>query len=108
LLGVRAVLVESFERIHRSNLVGMGIVPLQFEPGQSAASLGLDGAERYAIRGFGGDIIPGQRVEVTAEGADGRSVTFGVTVRVDGPAEVAYMRAGGVLHLVLSQMLADA
>jgi aconitate hydratase A / 2-methylisocitrate dehydratase len=108
LLGVRAVLVESFERIHRSNLVGMGIVPLQFEPGQSAASLGLDGTERYAIRGFGGDIIPGQRVEVTAEGADGRSVTFGVTVRVDGPAEVAYMRAGGVLHLVLSQMLADA
>jgi aconitate hydratase len=108
LLGVRAVLAESFERIHRSNLVGMGIVPLQFEPGESAASLGIEGTERFAIRGFSGDIIPGQRVEVTAERAAGDAVPFGATVRVDGPAEVAYMRAGGVLHLVLSQMVAGA
>ena len=71
LLGVRFVLAESYERIHRSNLVGMGIVPLQFAAGDSAASLGLDGTETFAVRGFDGDIVPGQRVTVEAIGADG-------------------------------------
>jgi aconitate hydratase len=106
LLGVRFVLAESYERIHRSNLVGMGIVPLQYEAGASADSLGLDGTERFAVRGFTGDVVPGQRVEVTATRADGTDVAFGAVVRIDGPAEVQYMRAGGVLHLVLGQMLA--
>ncbi len=106
LLGVRFVLAESYERIHRSNLVGMGIVPLQFAPGASAASLGLIGTETYAVRGFNGDIVPGQQVSVEAVDAEGATTTFAATVRVDGAAEVAYMRAGGVLNLVLTQMLA--
>jgi aconitate hydratase len=106
LLGVRFVVAESYERIHRSNLVGTGIVPLQYEAGDSALSLGLDGTERYAIRGFTGDVGPGQRVEVAASRDDGSTVAFGAIVRVDGPAEVQYMRAGGVLNFVLGQMLA--
>jgi aconitate hydratase len=105
LLGVRFVLAETYERIHRSNLVGMGIVPLQFADGESAASLGLDGTETYAVRGLRGDVVPGQTVTVEAARADGTNVTFPATVRVDGDAEVAYMRAGGVLNLVLTQML---
>jgi aconitate hydratase len=105
LLGVRFVLAETYERIHRSNLVGMGIVPLQFAAGESAASLGIDGTETFAVRGFTGDIVPGQQVTVEATKADGSVTTCTATVRVDGAAEVAYMRAGGVLHLVLAQML---
>jgi aconitate hydratase len=105
LLGVRFVLAETYERIHRSNLVGMGIVPLQFAAGESAATLGIDGTETFAVRGFLGDIVPGQQVTIEAATADGSVTTFMATVRVDGPAEVAYMRAGGVLHLVLAQML---
>jgi len=105
LLGVRFVLAETYERIHRSNLVGMGVLPLQFAAGESAATLGLDGTETYAVRGFSGDIVPGQQVRVDAETADGSVTTFDATVRVDGAAEVAYMRAGGVLNLVLAQML---
>ncbi|HLB40024.1 MAG TPA: aconitate hydratase AcnA [Actinomycetota bacterium] len=107
LLGVRFVLAESYERIHRSNLVGMGIVPLQFAPGESASSLGLTGNETYAVRGFGGEIVPGRLVTVEAVAADGSATAFPATVRVDGLAEVAYMRAGGVLNLVLTQMLAN-
>jgi aconitate hydratase A / 2-methylisocitrate dehydratase len=106
LLGVRFVLAETYERIHRSNLVGMGVLPLRFAAGESAASLGLDGTETYAVRGLHGDIVPEQTVTVEATDAEGRTTSFTATVRVDGPAEVAYMRAGGVLHLVLSQMLA--
>ena len=106
LLGVRFVLAETYELIHRSNLVGMGIIPLQFATGESAASLGIDGTEAFAVRGLRGDLEPGQEVAVEATKDDGSTVTFSATVRVDGPAEVAYMRAGGVLHLVLSQMLA--
>jgi len=105
LLGVRFVLAETYERIHRSNLVGMGIVPLQFADGDTSASLGIDGTETYAVRGFTGDIVPGQTVTVEARRDDGTAVTFPATVRVDGPAEVAYMRAGGVLNLVCTQML---
>jgi aconitate hydratase len=105
LLGVRFVIAETYERIHRSNLVGMGVVPLQFMPGESAASVGVDGTETFAVRGLHGDIVPGQQVTIEATNAAGGTTSFGATVRVDGPAEVAYMRAGGVLHLVLSQML---
>src|SRR4029078_1759274 len=107
LLGVRFVIAETYERIHRSNLVGMGIVPLQFADGDTPASLGIDWNEPYAVRGFAGDIVPGQTVTVEARRDDGTAVTFPATVRVDGPAEVAYMRAGGVLNLVLTQMLSD-
>jgi aconitate hydratase len=83
----------------------MGIVPLQFAAGESAASLGLVGTETYAVRGFDGAIVPGQQVVVEAADAAGVVTTFSATVRVDGVAEVAYMRAGGVLNLVLTQML---
>ncbi len=105
LLGVRFVLAESYERIHRSNLVGMGVLPLQFPPGESAASLGLSGEETYAVRGLAGGIVAGQDVTVEATREDGTAVSFTARLRVDGPAEVDYVRAGGVLSLVLRQML---
>jgi aconitate hydratase len=107
LLGVRFVLAESYERIHRSNLVGMGILPLQFGGGDSAASLGLTGEETYAIRGLARGIVPGQDVTVEATRTDGTAVSFTATLRVDEPAEVDYLQAGGVLSLVLRQMLAS-
>jgi len=105
LLGVRFVLAESYERIHRSNLVGMGVLPLQYTDGASARSLGLDGTETYAVRGLAGGIEPGQRVTVEATKPDGVAVSFEAVLRVDGRAEVDYMKAGGVLALVLGQML---
>jgi aconitate hydratase len=102
LLGVRAVIAESFERIHRSNLVGMGVVPLQFMPGESAQSLGLTGREVFHIAGLaGGEEVPR---EVTVD-ADGRRFT--VTVRIDTPNEQRYYRNGGILQYVLRQLLAD-
>ncbi len=105
LLGVRFVIAESYERIHRSNLVGMGVLPLQYASGDSAASLGLTGRETLSARGLAGGITPGQQalVEVTRE--DGTSATFPVTVRIDAPAELDYFRAGGILRMVLRQML---
>jgi len=105
LLGIRFVLAESYERIHRSNLVGMGILPLQFAPGETAASLGLDGTESFAVRGLAGGIEPGQRVAVEAVRSDGTAVSFAARLRVDAEAEVEYVGAGGVLNLVLHQML---
>jgi aconitate hydratase len=105
LLGIRAVLAESFERIHRSNLVGMGIVPLQFRPGDSAASLGLTGREAFDVLGLAGGITPGQEATVRARSEDGREVSFPVTVRVDQPAEVEYLRDGGILRMVLRRLL---
>ena len=105
LLGVKAVLATSFERIHRSNLVGMGVLPLQFEPGESPQRLGLTGEEVYSITGLEAvDPLPRQ-VTVRAE-ADGRSREFIATVRVDTPAEAAYFRHGGILRYVLRQLLA--
>ena len=106
LLGVRAAIAESFERIHRSNLVGMGVLPLQYAAGESAGSLGLDGTETYEIRGLAGGITPKQTAQVTATRADGSTVEFDVTVRIDGPAEVEYYRNSGILQMVLRQMLA--
>jgi aconitate hydratase len=106
LLGVRAVIVESFERIHRSNLVGLGVLPLQFPAGQSASSLGLTGEETYSISGLaaamhGGGAPPGE-VSVRAESHDAReAVEFDATVRIDTPREAEYFRHGGILQYVL-------
>jgi len=105
LLGVRLVIAESFERIHRSNLVGMGILPLQFKPGQNPATLGLDGTETYATVNLSDDLKPLQDVTVRAEHADGRVITFETTCRIDTPVEIDYYRNGGILHTVLRNFL---
>jgi aconitate hydratase A / 2-methylisocitrate dehydratase len=104
LLGVRAVLAESFERIHRSNLVGMGVLPLQFKPGQTAEALGLAGLERLTIAGLAGDLRPRQELAVQVERPDGRD-TFPAVARLDSPVEINYYRQGGILHTVLRKML---
>jgi aconitate hydratase len=101
LLGVRAVIAESFERIHRSNLVGMGVLPLQFPPGQGTEALGLTGRETFTISDLRGGLIPGGRVMVGAEGPGGERKDFQVLVRVDTPTEVETLRNGGILHAVL-------
>src|SRR6202035_1151629 len=105
LLGVRAVLAESFERIHRSNLVGMGILPLEFQPGESLRSLGLTGTESFTIRGLAAGLKPGQKVEVEATGQDGAPRRFTVISRLDNGTDVEYLRHGGVLPLVLRQLM---
>ena len=106
LLGVRAVLAESFERIHRSNLVGMGVLPLQFLPGQDAASLGLSGREAYDILGLSDAIAPRSTVIVTAHGEAGDR-NFEAVVRLDGAIEVDYYRQGGILPAVLRRLAAE-
>ena len=105
LLGVKAVVAESYERIHRSNLVGMGVLPLQYLPGQTAASIGLDGTETFAVSVNDG-LQPRQKVEVTATKADGTKVQFETLCRIDTPVEVDYYRNGGILHTVLRKMAA--
>ncbi len=107
LLGVHAVLAESFERIHRSNLVGMGVMPLEFLPGESARSLGLTGRERYDIEGLAEGLAPRGRVRVRATAADGTAKTFVAVARVDTPDEVEYWRHGGLLPYVLRALLRD-
>jgi aconitate hydratase len=106
LLGVRAVIAESFERIHRSNLVGLGILPLQFLPGESASGLGVTGLETFDVLGISDGIEPGQQVRVVARGTAGEEVAFGTILRIDGTAEVEYYRHGGILRMVLREMLA--
>ncbi|MBP6634065.1 MAG: aconitate hydratase AcnA [Kofleriaceae bacterium] len=101
LLGVRAVIAKSFERIHRSNLIGMGVLPLQFEPGQDAASLGLTGSETFTITGVAAGLSPKKKVTVTADGK-----TFTAIARVDTPQEVEYLAHGGILQYVLRQRAA--
>jgi aconitate hydratase len=103
LLGVQAVIAVSFERIHRSNLVGMGILPLQFEPGQTAESLGLTGEESYDLPGLD-RLEPGARVTVAAAAPDGGRRQFTAVARLDTPMELAYYRAGGILPYVLEQL----
>jgi len=103
LLGVKAVLATSFERIHRSNLVGMGVLPLTFKEGESHESLGLDGTESFTIP-VTDDVQPLQDLTVTATHADGSSKEFTVSVRLDTPVEVEYYRNGGILHTVLRQL----
>jgi aconitate hydratase len=105
LLGVRAVLAESFERIHRSNLVGMGVLPLEFLPGETLASLGLTGLEIFAIEGLAGNFEPRKKMKITARTADGKEITFNALARIDTPFEVAYYQHGGILQYVLRQML---
>jgi aconitate hydratase len=105
LLGVRAVLAESFERIHRSNLVGMGVLPLEFLPGEGAGALGLAGDEQYDVIGIDEDLKPGGRVHLRATRADGSAIDFQARVRIDSPIELDYYRHGGILHMVLRQML---
>jgi len=104
LLGVRAVLAESFERIHRSNLVGMGVLPLQYRDGANAATLGLTGTETFTITGLAG-LAPRQEVEVVATAAGGIVKRFDAIVRIDGEAELDYYRDRGILQMVLRQML---
>jgi aconitate hydratase len=104
MLGVRAVLAESYERIHRSNLIGMGVLPLQFEPGESRETLGLTGEETYAIRGIAEGLGLGSRVEVVARAANGRQTSFRALARLDTPVELEYYRHAGILHYVLRQL----
>ena len=106
LLGIRAVIAESFERIHRSNLVGMGILPLQFQPGESRESVGLTGTERFTIRGLAAGLEPGQSIDVEAKRDDGSSKRFAVSCRLDNQTDVDYLQHGGVLPMVLRQLMA--
>ncbi len=105
LLGIRAVIAESFERIHRSNLVCMGVLPLQFKPGDSHESLGLTGTETYQITGIASDLSPGKELTVIAEHPDGGQVRFQVIARLDSPVEVTYYQHGGILNYVLRGMV---
>ncbi len=109
LLGVRAVLAESYERIHRSNLIGMGVLPLQFPEGESAASLGLDGTETFDIEGVTAlnDGVTPPTMKVTATRADGTAVSFDAVVRIDTPGERGYYTNGGILQYVLRQLVAS-
>ncbi|MDB4868853.1 MAG: acnA [Cohnella sp.] len=106
LLGVKAVIAESFERIHRSNLVGMGVLPLQFQPGHGWKTLGITGTETFEINGLSNDVKPGQTITVTAKREDGTTFEFMVIVRLDSIVDVDYYRNGGILQTVLRQMLA--
>ncbi|MWC29941.1 aconitate hydratase AcnA [Paenibacillus sp. MMS18-CY102] len=107
LLGVKAVIAESFERIHRSNLVGMGVLPLQFQPGQSWSSLGITGRETFDIVGLSNDVQPGQLVTVNAKREDGSTFEFQAIVRLDSLVDVDYYRNSGILQTVLRQMIAS-
>ncbi len=103
LLGVRAVIADSFERIHRSNLVGMGVLPLNFMPGENAETLGLDGSEKFTVTGVA-DIQPRQDVEVKVTREDGSELTFTARCRIDTYNELEYFRSGGILHYVLRKL----
>ena len=107
LLGVKAVIAESFERIHRSNLIGMGVLPVQYAEGENAESLGLTGHESFDITGLA-DLEPGKELTVKATSDDGDTKEFKVKARVDSPVEVEYLRNGGILHTVLRQMLKES
>jgi aconitate hydratase len=104
LLGVKAVIAESYERIHRSNLVGMGVLPLQYLPGENRESLGLTGRETYTIAGIASGLQPGKRLAVTAVADDGTTIAFEALCRIDTPVELDYYRHGGILPYVLRQL----
>src|SRR5207248_3103092 len=106
LLGVKAVVASSFERIHRSNLVGMGVLPLQFAEGTNAQTLKLDGSELFSITGLSDAIGPGMTLTLKIERADGKSDSVPVSLRIDTPVEIDYYRHGGLLQFVLRQLLA--
>jgi aconitate hydratase len=105
LLGVKAVIAESYERIHRSNLVAMGVLPLQFLQGQSRETLSLDGTEEYDMRGLADGLNPGHELTVRVHSKGGDEREFRATVRIDSGVEVDYFRHGGVLQMVLRRML---
>jgi aconitate hydratase len=107
LLGVRAVVAESYERIHRSNLIGMGVLPLEFIEGENAQSLGLSGEESFEITGLAGREAPPATVHVVARDKQGRTQEFETLVRIDTPVEAAYYRHGGILQYMLRQLLDD-
>jgi aconitate hydratase len=106
LLGVKAVVAQSFERIHRSNLVGMGVLPCQFKSGDSIQSLQLDGSETFDLIGLEKELTPRQDVSLVIHRADGSTQTIPVTLRIDTPIEVDYYLHGGILPYVLRQLLA--
>lgn len=105
LLGVRAVLAESFERIHRSNLVGMGVLPLQFLPGENIAAHGLDGREVFSISFGGRPVSPGMKVQVTAVKEDGRQISFTTRLRVENETEASYFASGGIMNAALKKLM---
>jgi aconitate hydratase len=108
LLGVRAVLAESYERIHRSNLVGMGVLPLQFLPGESATGHGLTGREQYDVLGLEDGLRPRQEVNVRVRDDAAHEQTIRAIARLDGPIDVEYFRHGGILPAVVRRLAADA
>jgi aconitate hydratase len=107
LLGVKAVIAQSYERIHRSNLIGMGVLPLQFKEGEGVDSLGLTGKETFSIQGLSNAMAPRSEVTVRARRDDGSEVVFKAIARLDTPIEVNYYRNGGILHTVLRNMLTN-
>lgn len=107
LLGIKAVIAESYERIHRSNLIGMGVLPLQFTEGQSAQSLGLDGTEIYTIAGLNDSIQPQTSLTVVARKKNNEEIKFNVICRLDSEIEVEYFKHKGILNYVLRQFLND-
>ncbi|MEA5098524.1 MAG: aconitate hydratase, partial [Burkholderiaceae bacterium] len=107
LLGVKAVIARSFERIHRANLIGMGVLPLQFIGSDSVQSLGLDGTQWFSLLGLDGEIKPQQKVTLVIAHQDGSQQKVEVLLRIDTPIEVDYYRHGGILPFVLRQLLAD-
>jgi len=107
LLGVKAVLFESIERIHRSNLIGMGVLPLQFADGETADSLELTGNETFDLLGINDQMLPGQQIRAIARSDDGKTVEFSVQSRIDTPVELEYYKNGGILQMVLRRMLAS-
>jgi aconitate hydratase len=108
LLGVKAVIAVGYERIHRGNLLGMGVLPLAFEPGQSVESLGLTGQEHFTISGIADGLEPAGRIGVTARRDDGGQVEFQAIVRLNSDVEIEYYRHGGILQRVLRQFAAEA
>ncbi|MEC8404645.1 MAG: aconitate hydratase, partial [Verrucomicrobiota bacterium] len=108
LLGVRAVVAKSFERIHRSNLIGMGVLPLQFSEGVSDETLGLNGSEVFSISGLSDEVLPGASIPLTIKRVDGRTETIDLTLRIDTSIEVDYYRHGGILQYVLRDIISDS
>ena len=108
LLGIKVVIAESYERIHRSNLVGMGVLPLQFIEGQNAMSLGLSGLETFSVMGISLGLHPQQLLKVEAKKEDGSVISFQTLSRLDSEIEIAYYKNGGILHYVLRDLLKKA
>jgi aconitate hydratase len=107
LLGIKATIAESYERIHRSNLIMMGVIPLQFLNGDGRESLGLDGSEVYDIRGISAGLTPGQTLDVVARHPGGAEIEFQVQTRIDTAVEAEYIRHGGILPMVLRRLAAE-